>query len=375
MSLLPVGHRRQSLVLAIIGLLLALAVAVGSAPSGPAHAQTTPTETVRVAIKPLEPFVTKRADGSYAGFSIDLWDEVARRNGWKTEYIWNETVGDLLATVKDGRADAGIAGISMTQEREEVLDFSYPMFNAGLSVMVGAASETTWRQSVGRIFSPTLFRLLGLVILVLFVAGNIVWVFNRHRDDYPQGYIRGVGEGMWWSGATIMANEPSGREPSRAWSRIIALIWIFGGIIFVANLTASISSQLTVQRIEGRINGVDDLGGKRLATVKGTTAAKELQTRGLPFEEVANLAEAYTALDTKKIDAIVFDAPVLLYRASHSGKGRERVVGSIFRPESYGIALPTGSPRREQIDAALLSMTADGTYNALYNRYFATITG
>ena len=373
---MPDGRRRHLRIPGLLGLFLILGLSLGSALSGSAHAQTAPnTETVRVAIKPLEPFVSKRADGSYAGFSIDLWDEIARRNGWKTEYIWTETVGDLLTTVKEGRADAGIAGISMTKEREDVLDFSYPMFNAGLTVMVGAASETTWRQSVGRIFSPTLFRLLGLIILVLFVAGNIVWLFNRHRDDYPKGYIRGVGEGMWWSGSTIMANEPSGREPSRAWSRIVALVWIFGGIIFVANLTASISSQLTVQRIEGRINGVDDLGGKKIVTVKGTTAAKELQTRGLSFDEVANVDEAYARLGDKKADAIVYDAPVLLYRASHAGKGRERVVGSIFRPESYGIALPTGSSRREQIDVALLSMTADGTYNALYNRYFATITG
>lgn len=373
---MPDGRRRHLRIPGLLGLFLILGLSLGSALSGSAHAQTAPnTETVRVAIKPLEPFVSKRADGSYAGFSIDLWDEIARRNGWKTEYIWTETVGDLLTTVKEGRADAGIAGISMTKEREDVLDFSYPMFNAGLTVMVGAASETTWRQSVGRIFSPTLFRLLGLIILVLFVAGNIVWLFNRHRDDYPKGYIRGVGEGMWWSGSTIMANEPSGREPSRAWSRIVALVWIFGGIIFVANLTASISSQLTVQRIEGRINGVDDLGGKKIVTVKGTTAAKELQTRGLSFDEVTNVDEAYARLGDKKADAIVYDAPVLLYRASHAGKGRERVVGSIFRPESYGIALPTGSSRREQIDVALLSMTADGTYNALYNRYFATITG
>jgi polar amino acid transport system substrate-binding protein len=277
--------------------------------------------------------------------------------------------------VKDGKVDAGIAGISMTKEREEAMDFSYPMFNAGLQVMVSAVPKTTWRQSVGRIFSPTLFRLLGLIILVLFAAGNIIWLFNRHRKDYPKGYFRGVGEGMWWSGATIMANQASGREPSRGWSRVIALIWIFGGIIFVANLTATISSQLTVQQIEGTIKGIDDLGGKRIVTVSGTTAAKELQVRGLKFVDVPNVDEAYLRLADKSVDAIVYDAPVLLYRASHAGKGRERVVGQIFRPEPYGIALPTGSPRREPIDAALLAMTADGTYNALYIRYFATTTG
>ena len=69
-------------------------------------------------------------------------------------------------------------------------------------------------------------------------------------------------------------------------------------------------------------------------------------------------------------EAVVYDAPVLQYRASHSGKGKARVVGEIFRPEPYGIAVPTGSPRREQIDGVLLEMTADGTLTALKNKYF-----
>ena len=108
----------------------------------------------------------------------------------------------------------------MTKEREDVVDFSYPMFNSGLQVMVSQGNKTTWRDTFGRIFSPTLARLMGLLLFVLFVAGNLVWLFNRHRDDYPRGYVRGVGEGIWWAGSTITANEPVGRDPSRAWSRV-----------------------------------------------------------------------------------------------------------------------------------------------------------
>lgn len=211
---------------------------------------------------------------------------------------------------------------------------------------------------------------MGFLLLVLFVAGNLVWMFNRHRDDYPTGYIRGVGEGMWWAGSTITANEPVGRDPSRAWSRVVSLIWVFAGIILVANLTASISSKLTVQSIQGQINGVDDLAGKKIITVAGTTAAKELSVRGLRFTEVAKIDDAYAELLSNGADAIVYDAPVLQYRSSHAGKGKMRVVGEIFRPEPYGIAVPTGSVRREQIDSAILAMTADGTITQLKARYF-----
>jgi polar amino acid transport system substrate-binding protein len=142
-----------------------------------------------------------------------------------------------------------------------------------------------------------------------------------HRDDYPTGYVRGVGEGMWWAGSTITANEPVGRDPSRAWSRVVSLIWVFAGIILVANLTASISSQLTVQSIQGQINGVDDLVGKKIVTVARTTAAKELTVRGLRYAEVPKIEDAYAELLSNRAEAIVYDAPVLQYRSSHAGKG------------------------------------------------------
>jgi polar amino acid transport system substrate-binding protein len=365
------SHLRRCLALVPVALLLCTSLL-----SGATHAQAAPNtdRVLRVAIKPLEPFVAKRSDGSYAGFSIDLWDEVARRNGWSTEYVWNETVTDLLQQVQERKVDAGIAGISMTQEREAIVDFSYPMFNSGLQVMVPATSTSTWKDTLGRIFSPALFKLLGLVLVVLFVAGHFVWIFNRKREDYPTGYIKGVAEGMWWAGTSITSNEATLRPPLRAWSRMITMLWIIAGIVGVANLTASISSGLTVKSIEGRIKGIDDLPGKRVVTVRGTTAAKELAARGIDFVERPAIEDAYAMLSAKQADAIVFDAPVLLYRASHAGKGKERVVGSIFRAEPYGIALPNESELLEQVDATLLALNTDGTYTTIYNRYFSPTT-
>jgi polar amino acid transport system substrate-binding protein len=42
----------------------------------------------------------------------------------------------------------------------------------------------------------------------------------------------------------------------------------------------------------------------------------------------------------------------------------------VFAREEYGIALPTGSPLHKKINTTLLDITADGTYQELYARYF-----
>jgi polar amino acid transport system substrate-binding protein len=353
---------------AVVTLLLAFGNTDASA--RPLPDQTEKTE-IRVAIKPLDPFVAKAPDNSYSGFSIELWNEIAKRNGWTTTYVWNETVVDLLATVKRGDADAGIAGISMTAAREVDFDFSYPMYNAGLQVMVGKSQQATWRDSLRRIFSPTLFKILGLVFLLLILVGHVIWLFNRHHEDFPSGYLRGVPEGMWIAGETLMT-QSTPRDPNKHWTRIVTFLWIFGSVIFVANITASISSRLTIESIEGRIRGIDDLSDKRIVTVANTTAAIELRFRGFSgnVQAVDNVTQAYELLDNGKVDAIVYDAPVLQYRAQHSGKGKEKVVGKVFRPEPYGIAFPNESPLKEQIDRSLLEMNADGAYETLRAKYF-----
>ena len=86
--------------------------------------------------------------------------------------------------------------------------------------------------------------------------------------------------------------------------------------------------------------------------------------------EFAKVEEAYQALQQGQVDAVVYDAPVLLYYASHEGKGKVQTVGSIFRKENYGIAFPANSPLRKPVNEALLKLKENGTYDQLYAKWF-----
>lgn len=52
------------------------------------------------------------------------------------------------------------------------------------------------------------------------------------------------------------------------------------------------------------------------------------------------------------------------------GPSMVSLVGPVFRPETYAVAVPLGSPLRKQVNAALLSMQADGTAEAPERRRF-----
>lgn len=47
-----------------------------------------------------------------------------------------------------------------------------------------------------------------------------------------------------------------------------------------------------------------------------------------------------------------------------------RLVGSVLKPEKYGVALPPKSALREDINRALLLIHEDGRYNNIYRKWF-----
>ena len=66
-------------------------------------------------------------NGTLGGFSIELWNSIGERLNRETEYVVMSDVSELLDAVGSGRADLGIAAISITSERENRFDFSQPI--------------------------------------------------------------------------------------------------------------------------------------------------------------------------------------------------------------------------------------------------------
>jgi polar amino acid transport system substrate-binding protein len=67
---------------------------------------------------------------------------------------------------------------------------------------------------------------------------------------------------------------------------------------------------------------------------------------------------------------LTHSAPVLRYFVNTEGAEVVQVVGQVFEPEKYGVALPANSPLRERINQAILRLQEDGTYQRIYNRWF-----
>jgi polar amino acid transport system substrate-binding protein len=353
-----------------IAVALAMLVLVNAA----ATAQTAPSE-LRVATRVLPPVVVDQG-GTLTGFSIDLWSKIAERMQLKMRYQIAPDVRALLEEVRAGKADLGVAAISVTAARESEFDFSHPILSAGLQIMVRGkgqdADSNPLADLLGLLFSKTILVWMGIALLLILIPAHIVWLLERnHRGGIipTEKYIPGIFHAMYWAAGTLATQA---EQMPRQWlARAISVLWMFTGVVFVAFYTAQLAATLTVQQIQGGINGPDDLPGKKVATTRGSTAAAQLAELRAQVIEVSRIEDAYQALLNKDAEAVVFDAPILLYYAANEGKGRVHMVGTPFRKEDYGIVFQAGNPLRKQVNNALLALREDGTYQQIYDKWFA----
>jgi polar amino acid transport system substrate-binding protein len=340
-----------------------------------AQDNSTQPREVKVVTRVLPPMVIER-EKALTGFSMDLMDELANRLKLKVSYTIAPDVRGLLEEIRSGRVEIGISAVSITAAREAEFDFSQPMLNAGLQIMTrGQASGggNPLEDMLRLLISWTSLAWLGIGALLVLVPGHIVWFLERR---HPEGivpttkYFPGIFYALYWAAGTLVTQAEA--APKHAFARVLAILWMFTGVVFVALYTAQLTATLTVQQIAGGINGPEDLAGKRVAVTAGSTAASVIRDLQAQAVEVRQISEAYEALQNRTVDAIVFDAPVLMYYAANEGKGRVQLVGAPFRKEDYGIVFPRGSALRSEVNVALLRMREDGSYQRIYDRWFAS---
>ena len=310
-----------------------------------------------VATKQAPPFAMQGANGVWHGLSIDLWDKIAADLNW--EYTLEQRdLNGLLTGVQDGSVDLAVAALTITSEREELFDFSHPFYTSGLGIGVRTDDRGSWMSVVKRVFSPEFIRVLLSLLLVLLLFGVLVWFFERkhNREQFGGNVVNGVGAGLWWSAVTMTTVGYGDKAPVTLGGRIVAMVWMFTAIIIISSFTAAITSVLTISGLESRISGPEDLGDVRVASVDKSTSAKYLERQHINFLAYSAIEPAMAGLGAGRVDAVVYDAPILRYLSSQS-EGSIHVLPQTFEHQAYGIGMPAGSALREDINRKLLEIT------------------
>ena len=135
----------------------------------------------------------------------------------------------------------------------------------------------------------------------------------------------------------------------------------FAGPYFVAG------QDLLIRSNEKGITGPQDLNGKRLCSVTGSTSAKVVKekfAKEVQLMEQPGYAECATALLSGIVDAVTTDDIILAGLAAAS-RGKLKVVGKPFTQEYYGVGIKKDADSKEfatKINDAIEEMIKTGEW-------------
>uniref|UniRef100_A0A671WZJ5 Glutamate receptor n=1 Tax=Sparus aurata TaxID=8175 RepID=A0A671WZJ5_SPAAU len=311
-------------------------------------------------------------------FSYDLYLVTNGKHGKMVHGTWNGMIGEVVYR----RADMAIGSLTINEERSEIIDFSVPFVETGISVMVARSNGTVSPSAFLEPYSPAVWVMM--FVMCLTVVAVTVFVFEYLS---PVGYNRSlitpggptftIGKSVWLLWGIVFNNSVPIENPKGTTSKIMVLVWAFFAVIFLASYTANLAAFMIQEQYIDTVSGLSDKKFQkphehyppfRFGTVPNGSTERNIRSNYLDMHthmikyNQKGVEEALESLKTGKLDAFIYDAAVLNYMAGKDEGCKLVTIGSgkVFATTGYGIALQKDSRWKRPIDLALLQFLGDG---------------
>jgi polar amino acid transport system substrate-binding protein len=232
-----------------------------------------------------KPMVWEKEEGRLEGFDVDLWQVMAGQLNIPIKYHIYGSLPELLLDVKDNKIDMAVGGISLVSQRELDLDFSHPYLQSGLKILfpkqppIGIIDSIVEGRYIKSLYltliKPAVIEIGFWFLAFIILIAHIIWLTDlgkNEQGDISDNYFRGIFESIYFCIVTCSTVGYGDICPKKPFSRILVIGLILSGIAFFANFTDTLSAQMVNEPVRNTISNFQDLGGKRIATVKGTTS-------------------------------------------------------------------------------------------------------
>ncbi|MCB1201687.1 MAG: transporter substrate-binding domain-containing protein [Leptospiraceae bacterium] len=328
-------------------------------------------QTIKIGTRLTAPFFFKNEQGEYTGISYDFLKLISRK--LNIEFTIHEfTLNGLLEAVEKREVDLGVAALTMSSEREMHIDFSHPFYNTGLAIAIKRGSSNTFITLLKQFGSWGFMKAVLFLLSLLTLAGLVIWFAERRKNksEFPEKPREGILQGIWWAAVTVTTVGYGDKSPKTFAGRFFALFWMFSGLIFISSFTASITASLTISELSVDIRNIADLRNYRVGTIENSAAQNYLKDNQIKFKGYRQVQEGLNDLLLSKIDAFIYDEPILQYALNTSDyKHETHLLPRTFYPQFYGIAMPQGHPLRENLNREILTILASKEWQAVLNEY------
>ncbi|MBX9710326.1 MAG: transporter substrate-binding domain-containing protein [Xanthobacteraceae bacterium] len=328
-----------------------------------------------VGVKSTPPFAMLAEDGNWHGISIDLWRRAADQLHLRYRFDEQPTLQELFEGSADGKFDVSVGALTITAARARRLDFTSSFYSTGLGIAVPAAGSLSWipviRAFTNFGFLQAVLALLALALLV----GFLIWYLERHHNEqFAGGLKKGLSSGVWWATTAMTRRGTVNYGPQTIPGRIVAVVWTVTSIIAIAIFTAAVTSALTVRNLQGTVHNVTDLQSVRVGAVLGSSTQDALAQLKVTYQTFDTPLAGLEALRAKKIDAFVYDKPLVAWIVQQRFSSSIEVLDTTFEPQNYAMAVPNGSPLRASLNVAILDAMQSDWWRQTLFRYLGART-
>ena len=327
-------------------------------------------DTLIVGVAGSAPFVFEEGSDE-KGIAVEVWENLAEKKNWNYKYIYYGTVDEALHSIDKGHLDIVVGPISITSQRVEYLRFSQPFYNSSLAIVSRADKLNFW-DKIKPFFSLTLVYAIFIFLLILAIVGAFLWLAERKAspDQFPSDPIHGIGTGMWLAIVTMSTTGYGDKAPVTFAGRVIAGSWMVISIIFATSMVAGIASTLTLSSLgSSTISNIEELSGKKVATIKASPSAFFLKESKVKAIEVQTLNEAMDKLKNKVVEAVVYDRPQLLYFLANNKEEDFYIAQAEYAKQGYGFAFSMESGLVYEVNRTLLELAEEQEVNEIVEGY------
>ncbi|XP_030256859.1 glutamate receptor ionotropic, delta-1-like [Sparus aurata] len=349
----------------------------------------------------------------YKGFSIDVLDALAKILGFKYEIYqvadskygsqllngsWNGMIGDLI----NKRADLAVSAITITPERENVVDFSKRYLDYSVGILLRKPEE---KINIFSLFAPFDLAVWACIAAAIPVVGVLIFLLNRlqalrssSNQNAPPGQpANGVGSGtlhsaIWIVYGAFVHQGGDGVVGSVALRIVMGSWWLFT-LIVCSSYTANLAAYLTVSRMDHAIKSFQDLARQidvDYGTVRDSAVYDYFRNKGTnPLEQDSTYAELWRTISKnngmdysvsspsegirkakKSPYAFLWDMAVLEYAALTDDDCTITVSGNSMSSKGYGIAMQHGSPYRDLFSQKILELQEKGDLDIMKQKWW-----
>ncbi|KAF9414601.1 hypothetical protein HW555_007530, partial [Spodoptera exigua] len=212
----------------------------------------------------------------YEGYCIDLIARLSETMSFDYEIVspktgdfgkklpngtWDGVVGDLMR----GETDIAISALTMTAEREEVIDFVAPYFEqTGILIVIRKPIRKT---SLFKFMTVLRTEVWLSIVAALVLTGFMIWLLDKYSpysarnnpDAYPYPCREFTLKESFWFALTSFTPQGGGEAPKALSGRtLVAAYWLFV-VLMLATFTANLAAFLTVERMQTPVSSLEQL--------------------------------------------------------------------------------------------------------------------